>query len=108
MTGIALAVATSMVLAPWSFTDVANEQAYGSLATRPTWLILMIVVGAVISEEVVFPDTVIPAIEAASSSTVLAIAVSTSAFALTHIKYGIAKMPIISAGKLVLADVFVW
>lgn len=61
LVGIALAVATSMVLAAWGFTVVANEQVYGSLATRPTWLILMIVVGAVISEEVVFRATVIPA-----------------------------------------------
>ncbi|RYE96217.1 MAG: CPBP family intramembrane metalloprotease [Oxalobacteraceae bacterium] len=108
LTGIALAVATSMVLAAWGFTVVANEQVYGSLATRPTWLILMIVVGAVISEEAVFRATVIPAIEAASGSTVLAIAVSTTAFALPHISYGIAKLPITFAGGLVLAGVFVW
>jgi len=108
LTGIALAVTTSMVLAAWGFTVVANEQVYGSLATRPTWLILMIVGGAVISEEAVFRATVIPAIEAASGSTVLAIAVSTAAFALPHISYGIAKSPITFAGGLVLAGVFVW
>ena len=108
LTGIALAVVTSMVLTAWGFTVVGNEQVYGSLATRPTWLILMIVVGAVISEEVVFRATVIPAIEVASGSTALAIAVSTSAFALPHISYGIAKLPITFAGGLVLAGVFVW
>ena len=108
LTGIALAVATSMALAAWGFTVVANEQVYGSLATRPTWLILMIIVGAVISEEAVFRATVIPAIEQASGSTVLAIAISTAAFALPHIGYGIAKLPITFVGGLVLAGIFVW
>jgi len=108
LTGIALAVATSMALAAWGFTVVGNEQVYGSLATRPAWLILMIIVGAVISEEAVFRATVIPAIEQATGSTVLAIAISTAAFALPHIGYGIAKLPITFVGGLVLAGIFVW
>jgi membrane protease YdiL (CAAX protease family) len=105
---ITLAVAVAKVLSAWGLEVVANEQVYGSLATRPTWLIIMILIGAVISEEAIFRATTIPAIKAASGSTVLAIVFSAATFTLPHIGYGVAKLPITLAGGLVFAGVFVW
>lgn len=102
-----LAVAASMVLAEGGL-KVRNETVAGSLASRPAELIAMIAVGAAISEEAVFRAAMIPAIRTATGSTSSAIVASTLIFALLHLGYGVAKLPITFVSALVFAGLFVW
>lgn len=103
---ITVGVLTAMALARWGF-EVQNKAVIGSLSSRPTGLIVMLVIGAAISEEAIFRATMISAIRAASGSVVLAVFVSTAVFALFHISYGLAKLPIAFFSSAVFAILFV-
>lgn len=104
---ITVGVLTAMALARWGGGEVQNKAVIGSLSSRPTGLIVMLVIGAAISEEVIFRATLISAIKAASGSVVLAGFVSTAVFALFHVSYGLAKLPITFFSSAVFAILFV-
>jgi membrane protease YdiL (CAAX protease family) len=113
--GVAAAVLTLMISVSMSLilsrlhVEVDSRTAMKSLAARPSWLLLLIVLTATISEEAVFRAAMIPAVEAASGSTIVAMLISASIFAALHLgTYGAAKILVVFLPGLLMAGLFAW
>lgn len=105
---ILLSVTVAVILRRFG-VDVGGENAVKALASRPSWLILLIALTAAFTEEVVFRAVLIPCIVSASGRAWIAILVSAIYFAVPHATaYGSAKIFVALVPGFVMAGLFVW
>lgn len=86
-----------------------NPKVLDALLARPKWLLILIAMGAAISEEIVFRSVLISHVEAASGSIIVAAVVSLAAFALSHLGgWGVSQMVFAAVPGAVLTFFFIW